>query len=432
MRWLGVLAAAAACGDNLAPAARPALQGGERLDLWWLQSGEARELASERRLFDRARDEPCELVDWDDGTRRCVPLRSDPEAVAVYADADCRELRGVGVGGETYYLYGEWLAERFVASAVFRRGGASAEQGAYYERRDGRCVGPIPTAGRVMVELADGVAGTELVGFTTEIAATASRVTRHQWLGDDGTVIAGRFYDRQLEIACSPSFGEGDLRCEPDGATVGGTFLDAACTQPAVADLDARFAHRVDDDSGCTTSYELSPARRVQVYERDGDRCVATAIGDYRAARAIESPVIEVTTVEGPGRMLERRAVGAPIGVFDRELGVECSAYADFVRTRRCLPSVAGARAAFVDPSCTRAVTVAARPTGRCDPATPYAHVELSPATYARIGDPAGALYIQLDTGCVPLVPPDRTRYHLLGDRVGVEVFSPVTIVHQP
>ncbi|MBA2540512.1 MAG: hypothetical protein H0V17_12800, partial [Deltaproteobacteria bacterium] len=361
MRWV-VLVGLVACGDNFVdePAAS---HGGDRLELYWYELDGTRELASRgylipndgasavMRMFDTARDEDCELVEWADGLRRCTPgVRrgapfQDVEAfpIAVFADAACREVRGLANGQVDYFLYGNWVADQFLTSLVVHSGPPADEQGSYYELRDGACAGPQPTDEKFLWTVTDSIQGDALVAFSPVELSTTSDVGHQVLVGEDGAQLHSGFYDRARSARCSLVYGEADLRCMPSETTVvGRTFADTTCTQPAVADA-ARFAYEQSEITGCVTAYELGEVRRMEVFELEGAACVPAGIGDYRTSSPISLPVVDVS-LEGSGRIVDVLLAGAPISVFDTVRNTKCSSLVPFGSfsegISRCMPEL--------------------------------------------------------------------------------------------
>ncbi len=176
-----------------------------------------------------------------------------------------------------------------------------------------------------LVEIERVVPSDELVTFTPELLPSNNRIGNRAIVGDDGTVVEMGFYDHELETTCFLINGEASLQCileEPVSTT--GKLADAACTVPAVA-TDARFADESADDTGCRTLYQLASPRTMQVFERDGDRCIPAGEGAYRIATEIEIPTVEHVRGRG-GRIIVTRSaprLRAPDEIRPEVAGVE-------------------------------------------------------------------------------------------------------------
>lgn len=446
-RWL-LIACGIACGDNLLVDEPADTRGGDRLDVYWYEmEGGGRERVDGTfangalgvRLFDRERDEDCDVLEWEDGLWRCTPglerpepFSVDPWPTTVFVDGSCTELRGLASSQREYFLHGAWIGERFVTSALVRSG-IAAEPGEYFELHDGKCVGPlVGDGGRYLWPLEGGVPGSALVAFSRDQLASTDRLGHEALVGADGTRVRIGFYDHELETPCSFIYGAGDYRCAPNGVEVGRTFADAACTRPAVADATpaTRFAFEVSYETGCETVWELGVSTSMAVFEIDQGICIPVGSGEYRAGTPVSLAEIEVSLATGTNRVVDWLAAGAPIAVFDTTTQTTCSVLSDYfeIDGSRCMPEAWSVGSAFRDADCSQPVEISPQPAQRCSRVGRFATRDFE--TYAQIGERLDGLYTLIDDLCVPLVPRDGYAYHTLGDEVPREAFARATLVH--
>ena len=92
-RWVALVVACAACGDNL-PAGPELIiaVSGTRLAVQKYRYDDGTELAVGNELYDTELHARCRSQRWIDDTVRCVPVVDE----AVYSDAACTELVGLG------------------------------------------------------------------------------------------------------------------------------------------------------------------------------------------------------------------------------------------------------------------------------------------------------------------------------------------------
>lgn len=452
MRWL-VLFGVVACGDNLMIVEEsPETRGGERLELYWyeMEGGGREQVPGTRaaggpgiRMFDREREEACEVLEWSDGKYRCTPGIDPQEAFGyewpstVFVDPSCTETRGLSSRPRTYFVHGEWIGERFVTSALVRSGDTFAS-GEYYERRDGACHGPIATDdSRYLWSVEGGFPGITLMTLVRDELATTARIGHEALVGEDGTRLHLGFFDRELATPCTLINGEDDVRCAPEGVEIEDsprrTFADAACSTPAVADVsvDTRFAFEVSYDTWCSTHWELGPARQMPVFELDHGTCVPAGMGEYRAGSPITLPVVELALADKPGRIDDTLAAGATIGVYDTETRAACSTRYDwFGQHTKCMPNASWIHEEFRDPACLQPIEVTRQFARSCSRVARFATSDYK--TFAEIGARIDELFTVIDERCVPLVPPDGYAYHTLGARISGESFARATLVHAP
>lgn len=390
------------------------------------------------RMFDVAFDQECQLLTFGDGVKRCAPgiRRPDFEGVtsfAVYLDAACTQVRGLGSVEHDSFLAGEWVGKTFAISQVLRGGLVSQQQGEYFEKRDGACVAN-STGNGALYDIVDAIDTDELPAFSLVTLESTSLVGSQALVGDDGTQLFTGFYDHALDTKCSTQSGVDGDRCMPvDSRETEGWFADAACTQPAVpvGERTTRFAHDVDDE-WCVTSFELGAATMMPVYHRDGAACVPDGMGMYQVGTKLESPVIDYTVGDEPGRIVQLSAARVPLGLYDTEQQVTCSPrFERWSGHDRCVPEISAGTTTelFADASCTQPTEVVRGVSTRCFPMGRFASRDQD--SYAVIGEPVD-VFTLIDDRCVPYVSPDGEQIRAIGDIVPRDAFVPATLVHAP
>jgi hypothetical protein len=375
---VALVAATAACGDNLAGGDHMVTAvGGARLALQKYRYDDGTELAAAGEFYDTQLHVRCTPEPWLDGAVRCTPTADDTG----YADASCTALIGVArtIARPTHIVAREPGPAGRIATGVFRAGAAGAAVTQTWRLAGGACVGPVAVPPGVMAfAIDDEVDRSALVELRTGERG-AGRLGLELRETDDGLRAPFALRDRELGAACAVGQpdGGGGAACEPSDAAPASWFADAACSQPAVATTAAPppAIARLIEPSGCA-SYHRVGRELAAIFQRDGDACIrvdASALGRaFALDGAIELAELARSIEPAPGRRLHRVILShgdlrfLDDQLFDPEIGTECRprTLRDAIR---CVPASVAAIALFTDPLCTAPLRAAELPQRTCE-----------------------------------------------------------------
>jgi hypothetical protein len=435
----------AACGDAVEIEQQLDATSGTRIKLEQYQYEDGTRQLDATAFYDTRLHVRCAAGIWGDGEQRCVPLTDD----AVYTDDACTEV--VGIVRATpperdppvFIGYDIVDGER-IPSRLYRAGAVTAAVPAYYERRDGECVGPISAS-------PDAV----FVAITAELGATSMQILTDDDVGNgrlalrvrtttDGLFVPLGLRDRTLDVACNPVARGGIAVCEPPNVLRASMFADENCTEPAFV-IDATEPlpplMRTTDAGGCTTYHSVGMELAQFVWNRTstgGCERVQVSFGlrAYRLDPAIELPTLSRTFEDIPA--LRRLQHVTLQDTTDPELRFTADQLVDRAIRDECRRELAGdelrcmpanttfSTIVYSGASCAAIVRVAEVPERTCTPqafATAPA-LDGNGVTLHAIGDPMHApMYRLTSAGCQPFAAAPGVVVRELGPTVPVETF---------
>lgn len=303
-----LLAALAACGDDLdaPPAYAPA--SGAQLQLERYRYADGTEQTDTSMFYDTKLHAECTPQPWADGTLRCTPAGDE----ARFTDAACTVAVGLAESPPrrpTSFLGYDLVDGALRPARLYRVNGTTDAFAQYYLQRGDACTGPFPSPFATDYYTLGALEPTDALALT-DSELGAGRIGLHIREAADGMHVPIAVWDRELEVACTPAANGDTVACEPNGAVAATEFLDPACHEPAVVApvLDgAPPAATVVDALGCTRYHAVGDEVDAAVYHRDGDAC--TRVGFPLASRTFRlGPELALPqlarTVEGGARRL--------------------------------------------------------------------------------------------------------------------------------
>lgn len=432
----------AACGDNRQVPQSFESASGSRLALEaWLYDDGTRQV-DPSAFYDTRLHTRCVAQTWTDGALRCVPIAS----MALYGDAECTTALGILPAMSnvepTHFIGHDIVENESIPMRVHRAGPRTAGVAEYYERREGACIGPLPSPPDVTYFTTTGeLAPTDMLAFTDDELG-AGRLGLEVRSSEDGMRVALGVRDRELDVSCTPASHGDRFACEPVQVASARLFEDAACTSPVVAaasEEPAPVVAKVTDPAGCSSYHAVGAEVSPPLYRLDGGACVrAPALAGQRAYALdaeVALPALErVDDDEGERdrrlRTIVLRDAGDASLLFPSELLVDRATRAECQRElvgdeAYCVPAYAVPVTTLYAAGCTVATSVALVSAQRCGAPASFARATSAEGTleFRAVGDPAPTLYRFGAAGCEPYVPPVGTAVHALGPPLPVETF---------
>lgn len=439
---LAALGVVVACGDNRQVTQRFESVSGSRLALEaWLFDDGTRQI-DPSAFYDTRLHTRCVAQTWTDGVLRCVPVAT----MAVYGDAECTTALGVtpamSSAEPTHFIGYELVENESIAMRVHRAGARTVAIAEYYERRDGQCVGPLPSPPDVDYYAITGeLAPAEMVAFTDEELG-AGRLGLQVRSSEDGMHVALGVRDRELDLSCAPAAHGDRFACEPVDLATARMFEDSACTSPVVLAASEELppaVAKVTDPAGCDSYRSVGAEVLPPLYRRDGDSCVrapllsgqrAFALGAEVALPALER--VDDASGERDRRLqtIVLRDTGDVSLLFPSELLVDRAIRAECRRELvgdevRCVPARSVPVSTLYAAGCTVSTSVALVTAQSCGAPAAFARGTSDEGTlvFHAVGDPAPTLYRFGAAGCEPYIPPVGTAIHALGPPLPAETF---------
>ncbi|HVV86662.1 MAG TPA: hypothetical protein VHE35_26570 [Kofleriaceae bacterium] len=434
----------AACGDDLTSDAPLAPRDGTRLAASWFAFADGARLPEPfgafEGLFDRVEHTTCVQQPWADGVDRCTPTQVGQ---ALYTDAACTQVVGRASVNETptHFVGFDWVRGSAHQARLYRAGAPIAPIGAFYERRDGTCSGPLPApVGYSYYASAGEVDVGRLPQLTIQLVGDG-RLAMWVTTSTDGLWLPTSVVDTELNDPCSPGIDrDGRLRCLPDAQTTT-TFADPACTHPVFVSEPSvgppSLIVAVTGRDGCSTYHGLGDPIDTAVYSLQSDgACVARPLG---GGETVFDTSGEVTPVElqrsvepASGRRLQQIVYeGGGAHFVDVERLHDTATHADCkpagVADRlRCLPAqIAPTATLFTSSTCAIPIDVVLDAHPTCGAAS-FATTpdDMAVDVLHVIGDPVATPLFTGGVGnCTPFVAPPGVTVRAVGPALDPSVF---------
>jgi hypothetical protein len=429
MRWLALVIACAACGDNLPRDDVFTAVSGSRLTLQTYRYEDGTEQTVANEFYDLQLHARCAARPWTDGAVRCVPVADDVE----FFDPACTMLVGIDrTGGKPSF---------FVASAgtapihVYRAGASLQVITQYYAITNGVCAAtpaPFGTVAYVLGDELDGTTQAEL--HDREVGE--GRIALVVRESDDGVRVQAGLRDRMLGVGCAArARSDGSVVCEPLGAAAAAYFHDPGCSEPVVAVAAATppaFAS-VIEPTGCASYHGIGADLAPPIYRRDASGCTAVDPPSNLRLRAVEAavelPTVSRTLENARGRRLQHIVLDADLGsglrvvddrLHDTTNATDCTPRALRDGTR-CIPVNLAAVGTFYTAGCTTQLRVAELPQRPCEPIG-FAGTT-RPFQIRSVGDPVSTVFVLDGTDCAPYSGLPGNVLRVLGPPIDVTQF---------
>ncbi|MBV8760513.1 MAG: hypothetical protein JO257_24690 [Deltaproteobacteria bacterium] len=409
MRWIW-LALLVACGDNVVPRLEPVTY-----DL----AGTTYE--SPIFFHDRARDEKCLAVPWADGATYCTPVLLP----VAFLDDACSEPVALGTTGyaPTMFVLGGKRTVRRVHPVTPRAAPAQ-----YWTSANGTCTGPFtPTADMMWGDLGDELDESAFVRLYRSAPEGRDRLQVIAYNTLDGLHAPRFLHDRDLQVDCVLADGRDRDRvaCRPPDAVEAAYFLDASCTQPAIAvPGDAPPFARL----GCESYARVGTEVTSPLYTAAGGTCQPQDLPGWHVYPVGDPVELAYATRErhGTGRIQPIDDVAGeahiPDGLlYDAVLDADCE-LSPFDGPARCLPaSTVPTTVYYADEGCTTERDIAVLFTTACHAAERFAYDTGFRAIGPVVTDP---LYVP-STGDRCMLQPPAGEPHDVGPELPLDTFVP-------
>ncbi|MBL9017208.1 MAG: hypothetical protein JNL83_23675 [Myxococcales bacterium] len=423
-----LLAAAAACGDQIEVPPTDEPTSGTRLKAEWLFYGDGSRQIAPAAYYDTALHIRCTPRDWADGTVRCVPEAD----LAYYTDDVCETAAGYAevIGKPRHFL----ALDRGVPAVIYHSSTTAIDPPAQiYELFAGECMsrGPAP-ADFPWFEIS-GVG--DVVELTEREIAGDDRLALRVRESADGLHVPLGLRDTVLDLPCRP---DGDA-CIPAVADVSDVFLDDLCEVPGVGvPLGAEpppFV-RLEHAGDCPTFHRVGAQVTGSLYRRTGASCrpafAVPTLRGYALGAAIEPAPLARELEEPRGSRLRSIALSSgglrihDTRMFDTATRAECVP-TGYEGVTRCTPASVVPAITLFAAGCRHEVRIAEVPERSCSAPPAFATYTppevIGPDLHAIGATLTTPLYDVRTGGCVPYVAPMGVTPHVLGPTLPPDTF---------